>query len=64
VTPYIWKNPVVFRFSILPAKDLSKLAGRWTTKGPRYHEDTKVWADLFHMDDVLEFLEKNPGLSG
>lgn len=67
VTPYIWKNPGVFRLSkITCEKDLSKL--RWTvdddkdlTLVTRIYEG--MGAGLFHMDDVLEFLERNPGLS-
>jgi spore coat polysaccharide biosynthesis protein SpsF len=68
VTPYIWKNPVVFRLSnIACEKDLSKL--RWTvdddkdlTLVTRIYEG--LGTELFHMADVLEYLEKNPGLSG
>lgn len=67
VTPYIWKNPEVFRLSnITCEKDLSKL--RWTVDDERdLTLVTKIYeglgTKLFHTADVLEFLEKNPGLS-
>ena len=67
VTPYIWKNPGTFRIArITSEKDLSKL--RWTvddekdlTLVTRIYEG--MGPGLFHLNDVLEYLERNPGLS-
>lgn len=67
VTPYIWKNPEVFRLSKISCeKDLSK--HRWTVDDERdLTLVTKIYeglgTELFHMSDVLKFLEKNPGLT-
>lgn len=67
VTPYIWKNPGTFRLgNIQCEKDLSRM--RWTVDDERdLLLVTKIYEGLgtkklFHMKEVLEFLEKNPEL--
>ncbi|MBI5643145.1 MAG: glycosyltransferase family protein [Deltaproteobacteria bacterium] len=68
VTPYIWKNPGFFRLSsIKNDKDLSHL--RWTVDDAkdfllvtRIFEGMSSFDGVFHMNDILEFLDKNPGL--
>lgn len=67
VTPYIWKNPQTFRLGAVHSEtDLSKM--RWTVDDEKdFRFVTKVFEGLgagrvFHMDDVLEFLRKNPEL--
>lgn len=67
VTPYIWKNPGIFRLAnITPGKDLSKL--RWTVDDEKdFDLVTRIYEGLgdrkiFHMRDILEFLEKHPEL--
>lgn len=69
VTPYIWKNPRLFKTGELKnEKDLSHL--RWTVDEERdldfvrtvfknlYHSDR-----IFHFQDVLDFLKNNPELA-
>lgn len=67
VTPYIWKNPGVFRLaSIACGIDLSRM--RWTVDDERdLLFVTKIYEGLgseklFHMEEVLEYLERNPKL--
>ncbi|MBI5588131.1 MAG: glycosyltransferase family protein [Deltaproteobacteria bacterium] len=67
VTPYIWKNPGLFRLaSIECGKDLSRM--RWTVDDERdLLLVTKIYEGLgseklFHMEEVLLFLERNPEL--
>jgi spore coat polysaccharide biosynthesis protein SpsF (cytidylyltransferase family) len=67
VTPYIWKNPGVFRLSsITPERDLSWM--RWTVDDEKdFDLVSRIYEGLgekkiFHMQDVLEFLEKRPKL--
>lgn len=66
VTPYIWKNPRLFKVGELKnEKDLSHL--RWTVDEERDLEFVRaVFQNLyrsdkiFHLNDVLDFLERNP----
>lgn len=68
VTPYIWKNAGRFRLaSIKSVKDLSHL--RWTVDdGKDFLLVSKIYEGLwkkyevFHMRDILKFLEDNPEL--
>jgi len=68
VTPYIWKNPELFRLSTIESeKDLSKL--RWTVDDEKdLALVTEIYKGLgtetlFHMCEVLEYLASKPGLS-
>ncbi len=69
VTPYIWKNPNLFKtFNFEYKEDLSNL--RWTID---YEEDyqfaKEVYkrlykeGEIFYMEDILELLEKEPELA-
>ncbi len=70
VTPYIWKNPEKFRISKVPCyEDLSK--ARWTVDDSRdlklvrsifkgLYDEKEV---LFHMEEILDFLARNPRLT-
>ncbi len=67
VTPYIWKNPRLFRLDrIKSPADLSRM--RWTVDDAKDLEFvTRVFEGfgsekVFHYEDVLRFLEKNPEL--
>lgn len=68
VTPYIWKNPRIFRLDrIKSAADLSRM--RWTVDDAKDLEFvTRVFegvggnGKIFHYEDVLQFLRKNPQL--
>lgn len=68
VTPYIWKNPGVFRLGkIENGTDLSGM--RWTVDDERdFKFVTRIFEGInpgervFHMDEVLRLLKKNPRL--
>lgn len=68
VTPYIWKHPEKFRLSSIGCEeDLSAM--RWTVDDPAdFLFVTKIFEALytdkkiFYMDEILEFLKKNPEL--
>jgi len=68
VTPYIWKNHQRFRVcKIMSAEDLSHM--RWTVDDERdlrlvtaIYEGIGAGERVFHMEEILRFLEKNPGL--
>ena len=67
VTPYMWRNPQLFRIvSVKSERDYSQL--RWTID---YEQDLvfarAVYARLYHqpifvMEDILQLLEREPGL--
>ena len=69
VTPYIWKNPNLFKsFNFEYKEDLSNL--RWTID---YKEDYQFAkeiyerlykeGEIFYMEDILELLEREPELA-
>ncbi|HVZ64214.1 MAG TPA: glycosyltransferase family protein [Opitutaceae bacterium] len=66
VTPYIWKNPGIFRIeNIRHAEDLSGL--RWTIDYPEdlvfaraVYENLHVGNRIFLMDEILALLERQP----
>ncbi len=69
VTTYIWGNPQLFNtFTVENEVDLSHM--RWTVD---YERDlvlvTEIFKNLykegevFHLSDILEFLDKHPGLA-
>lgn len=67
VTPYLWKNPSMFRLGKLKnTEDLSSM--RWTVDDAKDFELIKAIIEglkdrpVFHMKDILEFLTSNPGL--
>lgn len=68
VTPYIRNNPQIFKLlNVRCITDLSKK--RWTLDEERDYRFLKIIFDslyssnrIFRMDDVLRFLEANPGL--
>ncbi|MBI4101524.1 MAG: spore coat protein, partial [Candidatus Nealsonbacteria bacterium] len=69
VTPYIWKNPELFRLGELKnSEDLSHL--RWTVDEERDLEFVRAvfrrlyqTGKIFHLRDVLDLLKKNPELT-
>ena len=69
VTTYIWGNPEIFNtLTVENEKDLSHM--RWTVDYERDFElVTKIFENLykegevFYLRDILEFLDKNPGLA-
>ncbi|HLC80410.1 MAG TPA: YhcH/YjgK/YiaL family protein [Candidatus Nanoarchaeia archaeon] len=69
VCPYIWKNPQLFRIGHLSSPvDYSQ--HRWTVDNAADFEVVKTIyealhreGEVFHMEDVLQFLEKNPHLA-
>ena len=70
VTPYIWKRTQLFRVCrIMSETDLSHM--RWTVDDERdlklvtaIYGGIDAGERVFHMDEVLRFLEKNPALLG
>lgn len=68
VTPYIWKNPQVFRLGKIKSDvDLSFM--RWTVDDEKdlklvtgIYEGINARERVFHMNEVLDFLRKNPEL--
>lgn len=68
VTPYIWKNPEVFSLlSIKNPVDLSHM--RWTVDDEKdfllvkeIFEGLAKGGKLFYIDDILDFLKRNPAL--
>ena len=68
VTPYIWKRPQVFSLCKLKSRaDLSSM--RWTVDDERdlklvteVYEGIGAGDRVFHMDEVLEFLRRKPGV--
>ncbi|MDO8427574.1 MAG: glycosyltransferase family protein [Deltaproteobacteria bacterium] len=68
VTPYIWKNPEVFRLhKIKSPRDLSRM--RWTVDDEKdLMLVTKIFEgmgpaeEVFHCEDILRFLESRPDL--
>ncbi len=70
VTPYIWKRTQVFRVCrIMSEADLSHM--RWTVDDERdlklvtaIYDGINAGERVFHMDEILRFLEKNPALLG
>ncbi len=68
VTPYIWKNPAAFRICKIHCEnDLSKM--RWTVDDERdltlvsaIYDGIGGEGRIFHMDEILRFLETNPSL--
>ena len=68
VTPYIWKNPEEFPVAKIDNdEDLSAM--RWTVDDPadlvfvtKIFEALYTDGKVFYMDDILEFLKKNPEL--
>ena len=68
VTPYIWKNPVLFKLHNFKSEtDFSYM--RWTLDTEEDYEFIKIIYDkvykpgeVFLMNDVIDFLEKNPEL--
>lgn len=66
VTPYIWKNPQTFRLGKIKSDtDLSGM--RWTVDDEKdlrlvtsIYEGINAGERVFHMEEVLEFLRKNP----
>ena len=68
VTPYIWKNPNIFKIGNLKnAKDISYM--RWSVDDQRDLEFMRevykrlyVTDTLFYMEDVVDLLMKNPEL--
>ena len=68
VTPYIWKRPQVFSLCKLKSRaDLSSM--RWTVDDERdlklvteIYEGIGAGDRVFHMDEVLDFLRRKPGV--
>lgn len=68
VTPYIWKRTQLFRVcKIMSEKDLSGM--RWTVDDERdlrlvtaIYDGISAGERVFHMDEILGFLEKNQDL--
>lgn len=68
VTPYIWKNPHLFRLGTIdPEEDLSGM--RWTVDDERdLRLVTEIFrglyrpGEIFGMADILRFLRENPAL--
>ena len=68
VTPYIWKRPQVFSLcKIKSSIDLSSM--RWTVDDERdlklvteVYEGIGAGDRVFHMDEVLDFLRRKPGV--
>jgi len=68
VTPYIWKNPGMFRLTAFKNKeDLSEK--RWTVDREEDLRFIRIVLEAlypvnpyFHMEDVLDFLRRNPHL--
>ncbi len=68
VTPYIWKHPDIFRLSSIKCEeDLSDM--RWTVDEERdfvfvtrIFEAFECTERVFHMDEILEILRKDPSL--
>ena len=68
VTAFLTKNPTRFRLKMLePERDLSKM--RWTVDEPadlelvrRIYARLHREGEVFHMDDVLSLLQKEPAL--
>lgn len=66
VTPYIWKNGGMFRLGKIKSEvDLSLM--RWTVDDEKdfrlvtnIYEGINAGERVFHMEEVLEFLRKNP----
>ncbi len=68
VCPYIWKNPQIFRIGHL-SSPVDYSHHRWTVDNAAdfdvvktIYENLYREGEIFHMEDVLQFLEKNPSL--
>ena len=71
VTPYLWKQPKRFKIGTLKSKDKDYSHFRWTLDNNEDYELIKwIYEQLyslknnFNMYDVLNLLEKNPGVMG
>lgn len=68
VTPYIWKNPGLFRLGAIKSQvDLSHM--RWTVDDEKdlrlvtgIYEALYRGEEVFHMSEILSFLKKNSSL--